>query len=314
MAKTYAIAIVGIGKITEDQHLPCIAGNSRFELAALVSQRGVTRPGVPGFKTTEEMLVALPEVDAVAICTPPNARHAITRAVLDAGKHALLEKPTTTTTAELTDLNAHAQKTGRHIFTTWHSQFNTAVDKAKQLLTGKRLTKLHVSWKEDVRRWHPGQEWIWQAGGFGVFDPGINALSIVTKIAPEPLFVKSADLTFPANRDTPIAANLVLSTGHGGSMEDLTAEFDWRQTGPQSWNITVTTSDGQTLALTDGGSKLAVDGAPVVTEKMAEYEAIYARFAELLDAGKSEIDAAPLQLVADAYLVGKRRQTEAFDW
>ena len=33
-------------------------------------------------------------------------------------------------------------------------------------------------------RWHPGQEWIWQAGGFGVFDPGINALSIVTRILP----------------------------------------------------------------------------------------------------------------------------------
>jgi len=43
MAKTYAIAIVGIGKITEDQHLPCIAKNPRFKLTGLVS-RAITSP------------------------------------------------------------------------------------------------------------------------------------------------------------------------------------------------------------------------------------------------------------------------------
>jgi D-galactose 1-dehydrogenase len=311
--KTYSIAVIGIGKITEDQHLPVIAGNPRFKLAALVSQRGVTRPGVPSFKTTAEMLAALPELDAVAICTPPNARHAIARQVLDAGKHALLEKPTTTTTAELTDLIAHARTTQRVIFTTWHSQYNTAVDAARDHLKSKRVARLHVSWKEDVRRWHPGQEWIWQAGGFGVFDPGINALSIVTRILPQPVFVQAAELTFPANRDTPIAANLRFATGAGGT-EDLSAEFDWRQTGPQSWNISLVTTEGQKLELTEGGSKLAIDGKPVVTEKMAEYEAIYDRFAEILDEGRSDIDAAPLQLVADAFLVGRRQITEAFDW
>ncbi len=258
------------------------------------------------------MLAAVPDLDAVAICTPPNARHAIARTVLDAGKHALLEKPTTTTTAELTDLITYAARTKRVIFTTWHSQYNAAVDAARDLLRGKTIARLHVSWKEDVRRWHPGQEWIWQAGGFGVFDPGINALSIVTRILPQPVFVQSADLTFPANRDTPIAAQLRFATG--GGKEDLTAEFDWRQTGPQSWNISLTTTEGQQLDLTEGGSKLAVDGKPVVTQPMAEYEAIYDRFAVILDAGTSDIDAAPLQLVADAFLVGRRLMTDPFDW
>jgi len=312
--KTYSIAVVGIGKITEDQHLPVIAKNLRFQLAALVSQRGVSRPGVPSFRTTEEMLAALPQVDAVAICTPPKARHAIARTVLDAGKHALLEKPTTTTTAELTDLIAHARKTQRVIFTTWHSQYNAAVEAAKELLKGQRLAKLHIEWKEDVRRWHPGQEWIWQAGGFGVFDPGINALSIVTRILPEPVFVQAAELTFPANRDTPIAATLRFATGSDGEQADLTAAFDWRQTGPQSWNIDMTTTEGRVLALTDGGSKLAVDGQPKVTGSLAEYEAIYDRFAEMLDKNESDIDPAPLHLVADAFLVGRRVITDKFEW
>lgn len=311
--KTYSIAIIGVGKITEDQHLPVLTKNARFHLAALVDPRGVSQPGIASFKTVDEMLAALPELDAVAICTPPHARHAIARRVLDADKQVLLEKPTTTTTAELSDLISHAARKQRVIFTTWHSQYNAAVESTKKLLQGQRIASLHVEWKEDVRRWHPGQEWIWQAGGFGVFDPGINALSIVTRIMPEPLFVRAAELTFPTNRDTPIAASLRFTTAGGGS-ENLTAEFDWRQTGPQSWNITITSADGKVFALTDGGSKLAVDGRPVVTQPMAEYEAIYERFAEMLDRGESDIDPAPLHLVADAFLIGRRETTDNFDW
>ena len=47
---------------------------------------------------------------------------------------------------------------------------------------------------------------------------------------------------------------------------------------------------------------------------MAEYEGLYAHFAALLDAGWSAMDAAPFQLVADAFLVGARRTGEPFFW
>src|SRR5262249_22174707 len=104
--RVYSIAIVGIGKITEDQHLPVIAKNPRFKLVGLVSKRGVTRPGVAGFKTIGELLKSGLEVDAIAICTPPNARHAIALEALAAGKHLLLEKPTTATVTEAADLAA----------------------------------------------------------------------------------------------------------------------------------------------------------------------------------------------------------------
>src|ERR1700704_3413457 len=104
MAKTTSIAVIGIGKITEDQHLPVIGKNPRFKLAALVSQRGVARPGVPSFKTIDELLKSDVAFDAVAICTPPNVRHAIARRAIEAGKHLLLEKPTTATLTESEDL------------------------------------------------------------------------------------------------------------------------------------------------------------------------------------------------------------------
>jgi D-galactose 1-dehydrogenase len=300
--KPYRIAIIGIGKITQDQHLPVIAKDQRFELAALVSQRGLRQAGVPTFRTPAELYTALPDLDVVAICTPPSVRHGIAREALDAGKHVLLEKPPTPTMAELNDLTAYAAAKGRVIFATWHSQYNAAVDEAKKRLSGRRIRHLAIEWREDVRRWHPGQEWIWDAGNFGVFDPGINALSILTKILPAPAFVKSADLAYPANRDTPIAASLVLTC------------LDWRQTGDQSWNIDIATGEGTALRLTHGGSKLFVDGALILEAPMAEYEGIYRHFAELLDARRSAMDAAPFQLVSDAFLVGRRSSTVAFTW
>ena len=74
------IAIIGIGKIAQDQHLPVIAKSADFELVGVVSQRGLGADGVPTFKTPAELYAALPDVTAVAICTPPHVRHAIARA------------------------------------------------------------------------------------------------------------------------------------------------------------------------------------------------------------------------------------------
>jgi D-galactose 1-dehydrogenase len=49
-----------------------------------------------------------------------------------------------------------------------------------------------------------------------------------------------------------------------------------------------------------------------VDEPLAEYAGIYARFAELLSADNSEVDAPPLRLAADAFLLARRITVEAF--
>ncbi|MBN8997536.1 MAG: Gfo/Idh/MocA family oxidoreductase [Rhizobiales bacterium] len=308
--KTYKVAIIGVGKIVEDQHLPVIAKNPRFQLAAVASQRGIEVTGAPTFRTPAEMYQAVPDIDAVAVCTPPQVRYSYAREALDAGKHVLLEKPSTTTVGELLDLRDHAAAGKRVLFTTWHSQYNAAVEAARRALAGQAVTYLQINWKEDVRRWHPGQKWIWLAGGFGVFDPGINALSIVTHILPDPVFIRRADLTFPENCDAPIAARIEFAAAR--PFEHLGADFDWRQTGEQTWEIEIGTAAGNRLKLAKGGSRLDIDGQLVAEEPMAEYEAIYDRFATLLDDGASLVDEAPLRLVADAFLIGKRITTDPF--
>jgi D-galactose 1-dehydrogenase len=308
----FKIAIIGLGKIAEDQHLPVIAKSKDFQLVATVSQRGLSQPGIPTFRTPAELYARIGALDVVAICTPPSVRHQIARDAINAGKHVLLEKPPTQTVAELFDLASLAKAHDKVVFTTWHSQYNRAVGEAKKQLAKSTVRSLHIEWKEDVRRWHPGQEWIWQPGGFGVFDPGINALSIVTKIMPRPIFIAKAELSFPSNRDTPIAAALTFKAA-GNDKTKLTAEFDWRQTGEQSWNITIESEDRRTFELSKGGARLAIDGTLVADEQPVEYEAIYRDFAGLLARNESHVDFAPLQLVADSFMLARRLPVEPFN-
>ena len=304
---TIRLAIVGLGKIARDQHLPAIAGTAGIELVAIAS-RNASIDGIAHFATLDELLAAGPDIDAVALCTPPQVRHAQAAAALKAGKHVLLEKPPGATVSELDPLIAAARRTGRTLFATWHSRFAPAVAPARNFLAGRRIKSVVVEWKEDVTVWHPGQAWIWEPGGLGVFDPGINALSILTRILPRPFFLTRAELSFPRNRAAPIAADLAFSDDAGTAIR---AEFDWRQTGPQTWEIRVETDAGR-LTLSAGGSRLVHDDRTLVDEKQAEYRGIYRRFVELIAGGASDVDLSPLVHVADAFLLGRRRDVEPF--
>jgi D-galactose 1-dehydrogenase len=302
------VAIVGFGKIARDQHVPAIAATDGMVLAAVAS-RNASLAGVPHVATLEELLRDGPTVDAVALCTPPQVRRAQAAMALAAGKHVMLEKPPGATAGEIKPLTTAAAAAQRTLFATWHSRYAPAVEPARQLLLGCKVSAVRISWKEDVRVWHPGQAWIWQPGGLGVFDPGINALSILTRILPQPLFVTAANLAFPANRDAPIAATLTLSDAEGLPIE---AEFDFRQTGPQSWDIHLDTDNGL-VTLSSGGARLSAGGKQLVEEAEAEYAVLYRRFLELAATGESDVDLAPLQLVADAFMLGRRRTVEPFE-
>ncbi|NTT85579.1 Gfo/Idh/MocA family protein [Tabrizicola fusiformis] len=299
------VALVGIGKIAVDQHVPAIAASADWHLAATVSRQGSV-PGVPAYTDLAAMLEAHPEVETVSLCLPPVPRFAYAEAALLAGRHVMLEKPPGATLAEVHELAALAAEQGVTLYTTWHSRMAHAVAAAKAWLADKAVIEAHITWREDVRKWHPGQDWVFEPGGMGVFDPGSNALSILTHILPQPVHLTAATLTFPENRQTPIAADLTFSG-------NVTADFDWRQTGPQTWDIAVETDRGP-LVLRMGGNVLELHGKPVAGEAsiMGEYPALYARMAELVAAGQSEVDLAPMVHVADALTLGRRIVTDPF--
>ncbi|HVQ09924.1 MAG TPA: Gfo/Idh/MocA family oxidoreductase [Allosphingosinicella sp.] len=304
---TIRIAIVGYGKIARDEHVPAIAADPRFALAAVASRSGDPGIGVPWFATPDALFSGMAgKLDAVALCTPPIARHAIARDALGAGLHVLLEKPPTATLGEIAHLRGLAEQRGHTLYAAWHSQHAAAVPGAAEALAGADIARLDISWREDVRKWHPGQQWIWEAGGFGVFDPGINALSIATRILPIPLFVREARLLVPANKQAPIAATIDFAG------KDMRAGMDWRYTDGEQWTIRVETKSGGVVELRDGGARLLINGVEQALAQRGEYPSIYDRFASLVAGKTSEVDSEPLRIVADAFLVGHRETVESF--
>lgn len=308
---TIRIGLIGVGKIARDQHIPALAANPDFTLVGVGSQSGQGVDGVPTFPDLDGLCAGVPGLEAVTICTPPQDRHVIIRDALNRGLHVMHEKPPGSSLSEVADLPGLAAAKNVALFATYHSRYAPAVAPARAWLADKKIAAVRVRWLEDVRRWHPGQDWVFQPGGLGVFDPGINAMSSLTAILPHAPFITAATLSFPANRDTPIAATLAM-TDTVGTKIDVT--LDWRQTGDQIWEIAVDTDAGPAL-LSGGGAMLDLGGTRTDDEdKHAEYAGLYRRFAALVPARQVDFDVAPITLLADAFMLGKRVQVDAFDW
>lgn len=305
------VALVGIGKIALDQHVPAIAASPDWDLAATVSRAGQV-PGVEAYTDFTEMLEARPDVRVVSLCLPPVPRFAYAAEAIRARRHVMLEKPPGATLSECHALEALAREMRVSLFATWHSREADRVAAARAWLADKRLKRLRITWKESVRRWHPGQAWIWEPGGLGVFDPGINALSILTRILPVPVHLAEAVLEVPENVQTPIAASLRF--WHPDT-RDVSAVFDWREEGEQTWLIEAETDAGR-MRLSEGGALLEVEGDDPVSPETAplsgEYPRLYAAMAGLVQDGGIDMDLAPMRLVADAFTIGRRVSVEPF--
>ncbi len=243
----------------------------------------------------------------------PQVRRAIAQFCIEQGWHVFLEKPPGATLAEVTALRDAAAAKGVSLFASWHSRYADGVEPARAWLAGRAVRRATITWREDVRHWHPGQDWIWEPGGFGVFDPGINALSIATRILPRPFFVDSAEVDVPANRASPIAARVDFRDTTGAP---IAMDLDFRQEGAQSWDIVVETDDG-TLALAKGGADLSIAGetSPAASDALhGEYPGLYRRFAAIIRAAVSDVDVSPLRLVADTFLRARINRVEDFIW
>jgi D-galactose 1-dehydrogenase len=301
------LGLVGYGKIAQDQHVPAIQANPAFSLEAVATQ-GQPCPQVANFGSLADLLAEHPNLDAIAFCTPPQGRYALVQQALAAGKHVLVEKPPCASLGEAMALVQQARAAGVTGLFAWHSRFAPGIEAARAWLAGRTVKAVRVEWKESVRKWHPGQAWIWQAGGLGVFDPAINALSIVTELLPAPLFVERARLSVPANCQSPIAATLGLRTEQG---LPVSAELDFDHGDNELWRIEFEAHDGL-LRLDHGGATLSINGSSQVLPQEGEYPALYRHFQGLIQRGDSDMDVQPLRVVADTFFAAERVTVEPF--
>jgi len=300
------VALVGIGKIAVDQHVPSIQNSGDWELGATVSRSGIVA-GVPAYTDLETMLAENADIEVISLCLPPVPRFDYAAACIRAGRHVMLEKPPGATLSEVNLLENMANEAGVVLFATWHSRMAKGVAAAKVALSGKTIQEGHIDWKEDVRKWHPGQDWVWEPGGMGVLDPGINALSILTEILPTPVHLRHGVLHVPSNRQTPVSAELAFS-------DSVTASFDWLNEGQQLWEMHLTATDGTTVLLKDGGNTCVINDKVQAPASLDEYPALYARMRDLIKNKSSDVDLAPMVHVSDIMTLSDRKIAPSFDW
>ncbi len=154
------LALVGLGKIARDQHLPAIAADDRFELVAVVS-RNADLEGVPHFATLVELLASdVRRRRGVAVHPAPAAPRPGApgpggRQARDAGEAAGRDAERGRGPAPQA-----AAARGLTLQTTWHSRYAQGVAPAREWLADKTIKSVRINWREDVRVWHPGQTWI----------------------------------------------------------------------------------------------------------------------------------------------------------
>lgn len=270
------LAVVGLGKIARDQHLGAINSHPDFDLVCGVDPHAGNQFDFPVFNSVDHLLKSGMEFDAVALCTPPQIRKEICEQVLGAGRALLLEKPPASDLASAQAIEEMAKSNGSVLFAAWHSRFSAHIAAARHWALQNRIVSGTIEWRENPDKWHPGQDWLWRAGGYGVFDPGINALSILTGISAETWRVTRSDLTIPPNAQAPAAAEFCLSSG--AARISVSLEFHQRE--DEIWRIELVSKSGNVMEISGGGAVLSVNGSAPAKSQVSEYDGVYRRFAE----------------------------------
>ena len=185
--KPVRIGIIGCGNVLSAYRASIdrlrLAGKVEVALACgRESQRERARAelGIEPFTTDAGEVIRSPEVDLVVILTSMNEHAALARAALEAGKHALVEKPLATSLEDATRLVELAKRSPKHLicapFTILSPTFQTLSRRIRRGDIGKPCSaRARYGWAGPS--W---SEWFYQPGGGCLFDLGVYCLTSLT--------------------------------------------------------------------------------------------------------------------------------------
>lgn len=135
MRRKYKIGLIGFSIGGYVFHAPFIDGNPDLELYKVTARKPEQQamlaeryPEAIGVLSADE-IIQDKEVDLVVVATSNDVHYSLAKSALEAGKHVVVEKPFTNTTAEADELIALAKKKGIllsvHHNARFHSDFKT---------------------------------------------------------------------------------------------------------------------------------------------------------------------------------------------
>lgn len=144
MSDNIRVAIIGYGYASKTFHAPLISGTPGMTLAAVSSSdEAKVRNDWPTVPIVAEprQLLDDPNIDLIVIPTPNDTHFPLAKAVLEAGKHVVVDKPFTVTLSQARELDAVARSRGRLLSVfhnrRWDSDFLTVKSLINEGLLGE---------------------------------------------------------------------------------------------------------------------------------------------------------------------------------
>ena len=124
------VGLIGLGEVAQLMHLPLLADDARFEIAAVtdvspsLAAAMARRYGVPRIHASAEALIADERLDLIFILTPDHLHAPLLSAAIRSGRHVFVEKPVTLTEAELDPILALQRAPGQVVFVGYMRRFS----------------------------------------------------------------------------------------------------------------------------------------------------------------------------------------------
>jgi scyllo-inositol 2-dehydrogenase (NADP+) len=145
MQKKYKIGLIGFSIGGQVFHAPFIVGNPSLQLYKVTARKPEQQqilankyPSAIAVQTVDE-IIDDPLVDIVVVATSNDVHYTLTKRALDAGKHVVVEKPFTNTTAEADELIALAKQKGLILTVHHNARFHSDFKTVKKIIESKRL-------------------------------------------------------------------------------------------------------------------------------------------------------------------------------
>ena len=191
------MAVIGTGGIS-NEHIRGYINNPDTELYAFCDinpeqlKMMAEKYGVPAERTftdKDEMLKALPEIDAVSVCTWNSAHAECTIAALNAGKHVICEKPMAMNASEATQMLEAAKRNNKLLMIGFVRRHGNDCEVVRENVDAGTFGELYYAKATYLRRnGNPGG-WFGdksRSGGGPLIDLGVHVIDLVRFIFGNP--------------------------------------------------------------------------------------------------------------------------------
>ncbi len=229
--KRLRVAVVGCG-VGRAHALAYKALPDHFEIISICdldlqkAEALALEVGALGFIGDYTALLEHPDLDVVDICTPPHLHVSMVTQAINAGKHAICEKPIAASLSDVDKLIALEKTSPKRIMPIFQYRFGNGLQKLEYLKNLGLLGTAHVAtvethWRRGAWYYEPvwRGKWATELGG-GLLGHAIHAHDMLTKILGQvkTVYAKVATRVNPIEVEDCAAVTLEM---HDGSLVNL---------------------------------------------------------------------------------------------